>query len=148
MANTDDVINVAQGKFEKLIGEDRSGVGKSEQGVVRENSPQAHSPCMQNRFMTETAQAGVPVHYVNLFADNDVSEYGEEGEDRRHSRLAVYDEEGNVVDLESIGEVPDSGAPLVCMGNDDHFMAAINEFLRLLALYMRGQPSGIRTVDS
>jgi hypothetical protein len=131
MANTDDVINVAQGKLEQLIGEDRSGVGKSEQGVVSENSPQAHSPCMKNRFMTETAQAGVSVDYVDLFADDDVPEYGEEGEDCRHSRFAVYNEEWNVVDLESIGEVPDSGAPLVCMGNDDHFMAAIYEFLHL-----------------
>lgn len=129
MANTDDMIDVAQGKLEQFISENRAGVGKPKQGMVREDSPQTHSPGVEDRFMTETTQAGVSVDYVDLLADDDVPKNWKEGENRGHSRLAVYNKEGNVVDLESIGKVPDSGAALVGMSNDNDFVAAINEFL-------------------
>lgn len=131
MANAYDMIDVTQGKLKQLVREDRSGVGKSEQGVVCENSAQAHSPSMKDSFMAETAQARVAVDDVNLLADDNVPEDGEKGEDGRHCRLAVYNNERDVVDLEPIGKVSDPGAPFVCMGNDDHFVAAVNKFLRL-----------------
>lgn len=55
MADTDDMIDITQGKFEQLIRKDGSSVGKSEQGVIREHGAQAHSPGMKDCLMTETA---------------------------------------------------------------------------------------------
>lgn len=34
-----------------------------------------------------------------------------------------------MVDLEAIGEIPDSGSVVVGMCDDDYFMAAVDEFL-------------------
>ena len=66
---------------------------------------------------------------LNLLSDDDVAKYREKGEHRRHRRFAVYDEEGDMVDLETICEIPNSGASLVCMCNDYNFMTTIDEFL-------------------
>lgn len=69
------------------------------------------------------------VDNLNLFANDDVAEYGEEREERRHRGLAVYDEEGDMVDFEAICEVAYSGAAFVGVGDDDDFVAAVDEFL-------------------
>ena len=101
--------------------------------MVRKHGPQTHCARMKYGFMAETAQAGVSVHNLNLFPDDNVSEHGKEGKDRGHGRLSVYNEEGHMVDLEAIGEIPHSGSSFVCMGNYDDFVATIDEFLDLVS---------------
>lgn len=98
--------------------------------MVCEDSPQSHSTRMENSFSTKATQTGMAVNYVNLLSDDDIAEYGEEGEDCWECRFAIDDEEWDVVNLQSIGEVADSGASFVCMGNNDDFVSSINEFLR------------------
>jgi len=68
------------------------------------------------------------MHNFNLFPNDDVSEDGEEREDGGHSRLSVYNKKGDVVNLEPISEIADASAAFVCMGDDDDFMAAVDEF--------------------
>lgn len=84
--------------------------------------------------MAETAQAGMPVNDLDLFANDDIAENREEGEDGWHSRLAVYNEERDVVNLEPIGKVPDPSASFVGMGDDNDFVTAINKFLRPMSI--------------
>lgn len=79
--------------------------------------------------MAETTQTAVAVDYMDLFADDNIPKYRKERENGGHGRLAVDNKEGNMVDLEAIGEVPDPGAPFVSVGNDDDLMAAVNKFL-------------------
>lgn len=98
--------------------------------MVCEDSPQSHSSSMENSFSTEATQTGMAMNYVNLLSDDDIAEYGEEREDGRKCRFAVDDEEWNMVDLQSISEISDSGASFVCMGNNNDFMSSIDEFLR------------------
>lgn len=62
-------------------------------------------------------------------SDDYVSEDGEKGEDGRKGSLAINDEERYVVDLEAIGQVSDSSATLVGVGNDYNFMSAVYELL-------------------
>lgn len=128
------MVDIAQCKLEQLVCKNRSRVGKSKQGMVREHSAKAHGPGMKNSFMAETTQAGMPVDNLDLLANDNVPENGEEGENRRHSGLAVYNEERDVVDLESIGKVADPGASFVGMGNDDHFVASVNKFLGSMSI--------------
>lgn len=68
---------------------------------------------------------------LNLFANHDIPEDRKEGEHCRHSRLAIYDEERYMVNLETIGQVSNPGPPFICMCNDNDFMAAVYEFLEL-----------------
>jgi len=64
-----------------------------------------------------------------LFTNHDIPEKGEEGENCRHGRLAINDEEGNVVHFETIGKISNSGSPFVCMSDDNDFMPAVDQFL-------------------
>lgn len=66
---------------------------------------------------------------LNLFANDDIAEYGEEREERRHRGLAVDDEERDMVDFETVGEVAYASAAFVGVRYDDDFMAAVDEFL-------------------
>lgn len=75
--------------------------------------------------MAKAAQTLMSMHNFNLFAYYDVTKDREEGEDRGHSRFAVNDEEGDMVDFESIGEISNSGSALVGMSDNNDFMASI-----------------------
>jgi hypothetical protein len=80
--------------------------------------------------MAETAQACVPMNDLDLLTDDYVSEYREKGEDSWHSGFAVYDEKRHMVDFQAICKISNPRATFVRMGNDDNFMATVNEFLR------------------
>lgn len=80
---------------------------------------------------------------LNLFANDDVPEYWKEGEDSRERRLAVDDEEGNVVDFEAIGEISDPRAASVGMGDDHDLVTAVDEFARQL-VYVTLHSAGLR----
>lgn len=98
--------------------------------MVREDSPQSHSTGMEDSFSTKATQTGMSVDNVDVLPNNNIPEYGEEREDGRECGFAVDDEEWDVVDLESIGEVTDSRPPFVCMCNNNNFVSPIDEFLR------------------
>lgn len=97
--------------------------------MVGKNCPEAHCPCMKNSFVTEAAQACMAMYNLNLLTNHNVSEDREEREDRRHGRLPIDHEEGDMVYFEPIGEVANAGSSLVGMGYDDDFMAAIDKLL-------------------
>lgn len=68
------------------------------------------------------------VNNVDSFADEDLAEDREEGEDGWHGSFAVDYEEGDVVDFETIGEVTNSVTRGVGVGYDYYFMATVGEF--------------------
>ena len=129
MANAYYMINIAQAELQKFVRENRSCIGKPKKRMVRKYCPQPHGSCMQDRFMTETTQTGVTVDDLNLFANDDIPEYGEEGEHRGHSRLAIYDEERHMVNLETVGKIPNPRATFICVRDDYNFMATVDKFL-------------------
>jgi hypothetical protein len=98
--------------------------------MIREDGPQTHGARMKDSFSTEATQTGVSMYNVNLLSNDDIPEYGEERENGRECCFAVDNEEGNVVDLQSIGKVTDSGASFVCMCDDDYFVSSVDKFLK------------------
>jgi len=46
MAHADDMVDVTEGEFQQLVGEDTGGIGKAKQTVVGEDGPQTHGPGM------------------------------------------------------------------------------------------------------
>jgi len=84
---------------------------------------------MKNGLPTETAETRMTVDDLNLFSNDNIAENGEEGKDGREGCLAVDDEEGDVVDLEPVGEVAHSGPAFVRVCDDDHFVSTVNQFL-------------------
>lgn len=87
---------------------------------------------MQDGFMTETAQAGMPVDYLNLLSNNDVPQDRKGGKDGWESRLSVDDKERNMVDFQTIRQVANASAPFVCVRDDYDLVASIYEFCRKL----------------
>lgn len=124
------MINITKCKLEQLIGEDRCCIGESKERVVCEDSSQTHGARMEDSFSTEATQTSMAMDNINLLSDDDIAEYWEKGEDGGECRFAVDDKEGNVVDLQSIGEITHTRTALISMGNNDDFVTPIDEFLR------------------
>ena len=53
MANTDDMINVAESKFEELVRQNTAGVCEAKKRMIGENGPQTHRPSMEDSFMAQ-----------------------------------------------------------------------------------------------
>lgn len=68
------------------------------------------------------------MYNLDLFAYNDVSKYRKEREHGGECGFAMDDEEGHMVDFESVGEISYSGAALVGMCYHNDFVTAIDEF--------------------
>jgi hypothetical protein len=71
------------------------------------------------------------MHYLDSLAYYDVAKDGKEGEDGWEGRFAVHNEERYVVDFEAIGQVSHTCSASVRVSDDNHLVAAIDEFLRV-----------------
>jgi hypothetical protein len=79
--------------------------------------------------VAKAAETGMSMYYLNLFSNDDIAKYWEEGEHGWERRGAVNDEEWDVVDLEAIREVSYTRSFFfVGVGNDYNLVAAINQF--------------------
>lgn len=67
------------------------------------------------------------MYNLNLLSDHDVSKDREKGEDRGECRFPIDHEEGNMIHLESIGEVSNTTTTFICVGDDDYFVTAVDE---------------------
>jgi hypothetical protein len=64
---------------------------------------------------------------LNLLSNDNVPENWEEGKDSWEGRLAVDDEERDVVNFEAIREVSDAGPPFVCVRDDNHLVPSVDQ---------------------
>ena len=69
---------------------------------------------------------------LNLFSHDDISEDWKEGKHSRHSGLAIYDKERDIVDFEPICKISDATSALVCVRDDHDLVASVNELGREL----------------
>jgi hypothetical protein len=69
------------------------------------------------------------VNYIDLFPDNNIAEDWEEREDGWESRFSVDDEKRNMIDFESVGEIPDTSTAFVRVGDYNAFVASVNQLL-------------------
>lgn len=84
---------------------------------------------MQYSLMAQTTKTGMAMYNLNPLADGDIAKYGEEGEDGWERRLAIDDKEGNVVNLEPVGQVSYACPASVGMCDDNDLVPSIDEFL-------------------
>jgi hypothetical protein len=68
------------------------------------------------------------VHNFYPFSYHHVAEEREEGEDSGKGRRPVDDGKGDMVDLDTVGQVSDAFAILVGMGDDNDFVASVDQF--------------------
>ena len=127
MADANNMIHIAQSKLQQLIRQNARRIREPKKRMIRKHRPQPHSPSMQNRLMAQTAQTGMPMHNLNLLPQHDIPENRKKGKHGRERGFSVNDKEGHVVDLEAVGEIADAGAAFVGVGDDDDFVAAVDE---------------------
>jgi hypothetical protein len=77
--------------------------------------------------MTEAAETGMSMHYLDFLPDYDVPKYWKEGEDRWHCRLSINDEKRDMIYFEAIRKVVNSCTIFVGMGDYDDLVAAVDE---------------------
>ena len=129
MTDAYDMIYIAQSELQELVREDCPSVCEAKETVICKDGPQSHCTGMQDSFVAQTAETSMAVHNLDPFAYDNVAEYWEEGEDGGEGSLAVDDEEGYVVDLQTVGEISHSCSAGICVCDDYHFVASIDEFL-------------------
>ena len=128
MTDANYMVHIAQCKFEQLICQDTRSIRETKKRMIRKYRPQPHSPGMQNGFMTETAQTRMTMHDLNFLPDDNVPEDREEREHGGEGGFSVYYEKRNMIDFQTISEIPDPCSSLVCMRDDDDFVTTIDEF--------------------
>lgn len=64
---------------------------------------------------------------LNLFPENNIAEDWEERKDRWHCRFSIDDEEWNMVDLETVGQITDASTTFVGMCHNDDLVPTINQ---------------------
>ena len=74
----------------------------------------------------------MPMHDFDLFSENNIPKDRKEGKDSRESSFSIDNKERHMVNLEAIREVSNTGSSFISVGDDDDFVAAINEFGREL----------------
>lgn len=78
MADAYDMVYVAQGKLQELVGKYSPRVCEAKETVVREDCPQPHGSSMQYSLMAQTAEASVTVYDLDSFAYDNVTKHWEE----------------------------------------------------------------------
>lgn len=73
MANTYDMSNIAQTKFEKLIGHDASSIAEPKQAVIGEDSMQTHGSGVKYALMAQIAERAMAMDNLNLLSNEDLS---------------------------------------------------------------------------
>jgi hypothetical protein len=134
VTDADDMVYITESKFQELVRKDAACVREAEQTVIRKDSPQSHGPGMQYGLIAQATKAGMAVHYLDALANDDVAEDGKEGEDGWERGLAIDDQEWNVVDFEAIREVSYACSARIGVGNHNHLVASINEFLGVVRI--------------
>jgi hypothetical protein len=81
MRDANNVIHVTEREFEHLVCEDGASVGKAKEGVICKDGFEAHCFGVEDGFVAEGGEGSVGVDDGDAFADHDVAEDGEEGED-------------------------------------------------------------------
>ena len=127
MADANDVIHITQSKLQQLIRQNTRRIREPKKRMIRKHRPQPHSPRMQNRLMAQTAQTSMPMHNLNLLPQHHIPENREKRKHRRKRSFSVNYKERDVVDFEAICEIADAGAAFVGVGDDDDFVAAVDE---------------------
>ena len=122
------MIDITQRELEQLIRENTRRIGKSKQTMVRKDSPEAHGPGVQDSLVAQTGQTRMAVNDIDSFPQHNVPENGKETKHGRKGGAAVDDQERHVVDFQSVGQVAHASPPLVGVGDDDYFVAAVDEF--------------------
>lgn len=79
--------------------------------------------------MTQAAETCMTVYNFDSFAYDNVAKYWEEGENGGEGSLAVDDEEGYVVDLQSVCEVSDPCSTGICVCDDYDLVPTVDKFL-------------------
>lgn len=124
------MVYVAECKLQELVCENCPSICKAKETMVCEDRPQPHRSSVQNSLVAETAETSMAMYNLDAFAYDNIAEDGEEGEHRGKRGLAVDDEEGHIVDLQTIGEVSHTCSAGVRVSDDYDLVSTVDEFLR------------------
>ena len=89
---------------------------------------------MQYTLVTETTETCVAMYNLDSLPDYNVAKDWEERKDGGKGSLAVYDEERDMVDLETICKIPYTRPPFIHMCDDYDLVSSINELLPRISL--------------
>ena len=116
--HADGVAGVGQGELQEGVRHHGARVAEAEQGMVGEDGGEAEEGGDHERLVGEGGEGGVAVDQGDSLGEEDVAEGGQGADDGRQHGLVVEGHDGQVEDLEEVGEVAD--ADPVPVGVSDH----------------------------
>lgn len=128
MTDTDDVVDIAHGKFQELVGKDRACVGEAKQRMISKDCSKAHGPGVHNSLMTEAAETAMSMYDLDLLADENIAKDWEAGEHSRHGCFPEYDQERDMVYFEPIRKIANASPTFVRVRDNDGLMSAVDQF--------------------
>ena len=86
---------------------------------------------MQDPFMAQVTERCMTMYDLYLLANKDLSQDRERAEYSRESGASIHDPVRQMVDLDTVRKVPDTGTRwrVVRMGDDNDTVATVNQFL-------------------
>lgn len=137
MRDADDGLDVAEAALEHLVAPDLGHVAEPKKRVVGEDGADAHGAGVHDGLHAERAQRGVRVDDVDRLAHKDRAEVREGGEEVGQGRVDVGRRkrlDGDVVDLDAVGEPAHAVARWVRVRDDDDLCEEAHRQLSRLAL--------------
>lgn len=103
MRDTDNMIDIREGKFEKLVHDNTAGIRKSKERMVGKAGFEAHGAGMDDGFVTHGGKRLVSMDDGYPFSKDDGSKYGKESVEGGRGGGLEDDQHGDMVDLETVG---------------------------------------------
>jgi len=103
MRDADDMVDIREGKFEKLVHDNTAGVRKSKEGMIGEAGFEAHGSSMDDGLVTHGGEGLMSMDDRYPFSEDDGSKDGKESIEGGRSGGLEDDQHGNMVDLETVG---------------------------------------------
>jgi hypothetical protein len=140
MRYTNNMPNIAQAELQQLIRHNTSCIAEAEQTVICKDGTKTHRPSMQQALMAQVAETTMTVHDLDSLSYEDLPQHWERREYRWKGRAAVNDPMWQMVDFDAVGQVAYPGTRWVvvgwraiCVGDDYHIVATVDEFLLILS---------------
>lgn len=84
---------------------------------------------MEQCIVGHGGEGAVRVHHSDALSHKHTAQQWEAVEDGGGSRLVVHDLQGEVVDLQSVGQVSDALPPAIGVGGDHHLVPLLDQAL-------------------
>lgn len=120
MRDANDMIDIAEGKLEQFVRQDRAGIGEPKQRMIGKTHLEPHGFPVEDSFLTERGKGAMAMDNVNGFTNKNAAKQREKAKQGGKCGFRVDHQRRHIVHLEPIGHVAYPFSVSVRMRHDNH----------------------------